>query len=54
MQMLSNVYGFDFVEINPAYSSVIGNLLYSDDKTPDPILSSIEIARRAYKKYEKG
>ena len=29
------------------YSSFIGNLLYSNDKTPDPIASSIELSRRS-------
>jgi len=34
-------------EVHPAYSSFIGNLLYSNDKTPDPIASSIELSRRS-------
>lgn len=54
LKMLSTVYGFDFIEVNPAYSSFIGNLVYGDDVTPDMIAASIEIARRGYKKYDKG
>ena len=41
----------DFIEINPAYSSFIGNVL---NETSDPIASSLEIARRAMFKYIKG
>lgn len=41
----------NFIEVNPAYSSFIGNL-YND--APDPIAASLEIARRAYFKYVKG
>ena len=41
----------DFIEVNPVYSSFIGNLC---NETPDPIAASLEIARRAYFKYIKG
>ena len=41
----------DFVEINPIYSSFIGNIC---NNAPDPIAASLEIARRAYFKYIKG
>ena len=51
--MLSNIYGYELVKVNPAYSSFIGNLVYGDKTTPDMIAASIEIARRSYKKYEK-
>lgn len=54
LKMLSNIYNFELVEINPAYSSFVGNILYGDSSTPDMIASSIEIARRGYKKYSKG
>ena len=40
-----NIYGIKLFEINPAYSSFIGNMMY--DYT-DPINASIEIARRGY------
>ena len=52
--MLANLHKFDLVEINPAYSSIVGNIAYGNDTTPDMVAASIEIARRAYKKYEKG
>ena len=51
--LLSNIYGYELVKVNPAYSSFIGNLVYGDKTTPDMIAASIEIARRGYKKYEK-
>ena len=54
LMMLSNMYGYDLVKVNPAYSSFIGNLVYGDKTTPDMIAASIEIARRGYKKYEKN
>ncbi len=41
----------EFIEVNPAYSSFIGNVL---NEAPDPIAASFEIARRAYFKYVKG
>ena len=37
---------FKFIEVNPAYSSVIGNIL--NPNVPDPIAASMEIARRGY------
>ena len=51
--MLSNIYGYELVKVNPAYSSFICNLVYGNEMTPDMIAASIEIARRGYKKYEK-
>ena len=51
--MLSNIYGYELVKVNPAYSSFIGNLVYGNSETPDMVAASIEIARRGYKKYEK-
>lgn len=54
LKMLSNIHGFSVIEINPAYSSFVGNMLYGNESTPDMIASSIEIARRAYNKYLKG
>lgn len=52
--MLANEHGYEFVEVNPAYSSVIGNFEYGNENTPDSIAASIEIARRAHKKFQKG
>ena len=54
LQTLCSVYGVEFVEVNAAYSSVIGNFKYGDDTTPDMVAASIEIARRGYKKFSKG
>lgn len=54
LKMLSIIYVYELVEVNPVYSSFIGNLLYGSENTPDMIASSIEIARRGYKKYSKG
>jgi hypothetical protein len=46
--------GIELIEVNAAYSSFVGNVNYGDDHTPDQVASSIEIARRGYKKYDKG
>ena len=54
LKMLSNIYNFELVEVNPVYSSFIGNLLYGNSSTPDMVASSIEIGRRGFKKFEKG
>lgn len=54
LNMLANEHGYVFVEVNPAYSSVIGNFEYGNENTPDSIAASIEIARRAHKKFQKG
>ena len=32
----------------------MGNFAYGNENTPDMVAASIEIARRAYKKFEKG
>ncbi len=54
LKMLSNLHKFNLIEVNPAYSSIVGNFAYGNESTPDMVAASIEIARRAYKKYEKG
>lgn len=54
LKMLANLHKFNLIEVNPAYSSIVGNIAYGDENTPDMVAASIEIARRAYKKYEKG
>jgi len=36
------------IKVIPDYSSFVGNLLYRETTLPDPILSSIEINRRAF------
>lgn len=54
LTMLATLYKFDVVKINPTYSSIVGNIAYGNENTPDMVAASIEIARRAYKKFEKG
>ena len=54
LQTLCNVYGVELIEVNAAYSSIIGNFIYGSDHCPDMVAASIEIARRAYKKFQKG
>ena len=54
LKMLANIHKFEVVEVNSAYSSVVGNFAYGNENTPDMVAASIEIARRAYKKFEKG
>lgn len=54
LQVLCGTYGVQFVEVNPAYSSIIGNFLYGNSTTPDPVAASIELARRGYKKFLKS
>lgn len=46
-----NSLGIKNIEVNPAYSSFIGNIQYDYF---DPINASLEIARRAVVKYDKG
>lgn len=54
LKMLAGIHRYELVEVNPAYSSIVGNFAYGSPNTPDMIAASIEIARRAYKKFEKG
>ena len=54
LKMLANLHKFNLVEVNPAYSSQVGNIAYGDVNTPDMVAASIEIARRAYRKFDKG
>ena len=54
LKMLSTMHGYFITEVNPAYSSFIGNILYGNETTPDMVASSIEVARRAYNKFKKG
>ena len=54
LSTLCSTYGVELIEVNAAYSSIIGNFVHGDENTPDMVASSIEIARRAYKKFEKG
>ena len=54
LKMLAGIHKYALVEVNPAYSSIVGNFAYGSPTTPDMVAASIEIARRAYKKFEKG
>ena len=54
LKMLANLHNFNLIEVNPTYSSIVGNFAYGNENTPDMVAASIEIARRAYKKFEKG
>ena len=54
LKMLANLHKFELVEVNPAYSSIVGNFAYGNENTPDMVAASIEIARRAYKKFDRG
>ena len=54
LKMLAGIHRYELVEANPAYSSIVGNFAYGCPNTPDMVAASIEIARRAYKKFEKG
>ena len=54
LKMLAGIHKYELVEVNPAYSSIVGNFAYGSPNTPDMVAASIEIARRAYNKFEKG
>ena len=54
LKMLANLHNYEMAEVNPAYSSIVGNFAYGSESTPDMVAASIEIARRAYKKFDKG
>lgn len=45
------IKGVEFIQVNPAYSSVIGNMMFN---YTDPVNASLEIGRRGDKKFEKG
>ena len=54
LNTLCNIYGVELIEVNAAYSSIIGNFKHGSESCPDMIAASIELARRAYKKFERG
>ena len=54
LNTLCSTYGVELIEVNAAYSSIIGNFVHGGENTPDMVAASIEIARRAYKKFQKG
>lgn len=53
LKTLCLTFGIELIEVNCAYSSIVGNILYGNTTTPDMIAASIEIARRGYKKFDK-
>lgn len=54
LKLLANLHKFNLIEVNPAYSSIVGNFAYGSENTPDMVAASIEIARRAYRKFDRG
>lgn len=54
LRMLANMHGYNVTEVNPAYSSFIGNIVNGSATTPDMVAAAVEIARRAYNKFNKG
>jgi len=54
LKLLCSIHGIKFIQVSPAYSSQVGNIIYGNENTPDMIAASIEMARRGYKKFEKG
>ena len=53
LNKLCNIYGIYFHKVLAEYSSFIGNLVYREEKLPDPCLASIEIGRRAQEFYHQ-
>ena len=47
------LYQIYFQKVQANYSSFQGNLIYREEKLPDPCLSSIEIGRRSYEFYRQ-
>lgn len=54
LKTLCSTFGVEFIEVNACYSSFIGNIVNGSISTPDMVAASIEIARRGYKKFNKG
>jgi hypothetical protein len=46
-----NIYGFNHIEVNPCYSSFVGNMVHEEY---DPVASAKELLRRGIVKYIKG
>ena len=42
------IFNINFLEVNPVYSSFIGNIIFRSLNLPDQVLSSIEISRRGF------
>ena len=48
-----DLYKIKCIEVLPDYSSFMGNLVYRDERLPDPCLASIEISRRGFEFYHQ-
>ena len=48
VEKMTKSMNIHLIKVKPEYSSFIGNILYRKENLPDPVLSSIEIGRRAY------
>ena len=53
IKKMNCLYKIRTLEVQPQYSSFIGNLVYRVHRLPDYVLSSIEISRRAYEFYHQ-
>ena len=53
IKKMNCLYKIRTLEVQPQYSSFIGNLVYRVHRLPDYVLSSIEIGRRAYEFYHQ-
>ncbi len=42
------IFGIEFLEVIPQYSSFVGNIMFRSFNLPDMVLSSIELSRRGY------
>ena len=50
----SELQYIELIEVNAAYSSTIGNVMFGSVHCPDMVAASIEVARRGYNKFTKG
>ena len=53
IKKMNCLYKIKTLEVQPQYSSFIGNLVYRVHQLPDYVLSSIEIGRRGYEFYHQ-
>ena len=37
-----------FIAVQPQYSSIVGNIVYRNERLPDPVLASIELSRQGF------
>ena len=53
LKKMNCLYKIRTIEVQPQYSSFIGNLVYRVHRLPDYVLASIEIGRRGYEFYHQ-